>query len=87
MNGKIVSVSPEQGVGVIAPEEEGGELSFRSTALHGIALDDLTEGMDVEFLLGQEAGARPSDGLRVVDVRPAEAKVAAATTDDETPSD
>ena len=84
MNGKIVSVSLDQGVGIIAPDEEGGELSFRSAALHGIALDDLTEGMDVEFLLGQEAGARPSDGLRVVDVRPAEAKVAVAA-DDETP--
>ena len=32
MNGKIVSVSPEQGVGVIAPDEEGGELSLDAQA-------------------------------------------------------
>jgi cold shock CspA family protein len=77
MNGKIVSVSLEQGVGVIAPEEEGGELAFTGSVVHGVSLDELAEGMDVEFLLGQESGARPSDGLRVVDVRPAELKVVA----------
>ena len=77
MRGKILSVSAEQGVGVIAPDEEGGELTFHRNVVHGVPLDDLTEGMEVEFLLGQEAGDRPSDGLRVVDVRPAEEKVAA----------
>jgi hypothetical protein len=45
--------------------------------LHGVTLDNLSEGTEVEFLLGQEAGDRPSDGLRVVDVRLAEVKVAA----------
>jgi cold shock CspA family protein len=77
MHGKIVSVSAEQGIGVIAPDEEGGELTFRQNVLHGVSLDDLSEGTEIEFLLGKEAGDRPSDGLRVVDVRPAAAKVAA----------
>jgi cold shock CspA family protein len=86
MHGKIVSVSAERGVGVIAPDEEGGELVFHQNVLHGASLDDLAEGMEVEFLLGQEAGTRPSDGLRVVDVRPAEAKVA-ATADEAAPAE
>jgi cold shock CspA family protein len=69
MRGKIASISPEQGFGFITPDEEGGELSFPRSALHGAAFDDLSAGDAVEFLLGQESGARPSDGLRVVDVR------------------
>ena len=77
MYGKIVSVSSERGVGVIAPDEEGGELEFHQNVLHGVTLDELAEGMEVEFLLGQAAGARPSEGLRVVDVRLAEVKVPA----------
>jgi cold shock CspA family protein len=86
MHGKIVSVSSERGVGVIAPDEEGGELEFHQNVLHGISLDELTEGVEVEFLLGQEAGDRPSEGLRVVDVRPAEAKVM-ANADEATPTE
>jgi cold shock CspA family protein len=77
MHGKISSISVEQGTGVIVPDEEGGEVVFHRNVLHGIGLDELEEGMEVEFLLGQEAGDRPSEGLRVVDVRLAEEKVTA----------
>jgi cold shock CspA family protein len=69
MLGRIVSISPERGLGVIAPAEEGGELTFQREVLHGTSLEELSPGLEVEFLLGQEAGDRPSAGLRVVDVR------------------
>lgn len=85
MHGKIVSVSAERGTGVIVPDEEGGELAFHQNVLHGVSLADLEEGAEVEFLLGQEAGDRPSDGLRVVDVRLAEEKVAALADEPSAP--
>ena len=69
MHGKIASVSPERGVGIITPDEEGGEVVFRRNALHGVDFEEMAPGMAVEFMLGQEAGARPSEGLRAVDVR------------------
>ena len=72
MHGRIASVSPEAGLGFITPDEEGGEISFHRDALHGASFEDLTPGVAVEFMLGQEAGARPSEGLRAVDVRLAE---------------
>ena len=72
MHGRIASVSPEAGLGFITPDEEGGEISFHRDALHGASFEDLAPGVAVEFMLGQEAGARPSEGLRAVDVRLAE---------------
>lgn len=77
MHGKIASVSPERGFGFITPDEEGGEIFFHRNALHGSAFDDLEPGTPVDFLLGQEAGDKPSDGLRAVDVRLAEVRAAA----------
>lgn len=79
MLGRIVSVSLSLGSGVIAPDEEGGELTFQDDVLHGTSLDELSPGMEVEFLLGQESGDRPSAGLRVVDVRRAEPSGAPVT--------
>ena len=69
MHGKIASVSPERGVGSIMPDEEGGEIAFDRSALHGASFEELAPGITVEFMLGQEAGTRPSEGLRAVDVR------------------
>ena len=69
MRGKIASVSAERGCGFIAPDEEGGEIFFHRNALHGADFNELTPGVAVEFMLGQEAGTRPSEGLRAVDVR------------------
>lgn len=77
MHGRIASVSPEDGLGFITPDEEGGEISFHRNALHGAAFEDLAPGVAVEFMLGQEPGARPSEGLRAVDVRLAEDAVSA----------
>ena len=77
MHGKIASVSPESGYGYITPDEEGGEILFHRSALHGIEVAELEPGVAVEFLLGQEAGARPSEGLRAVDVRLADDAVPA----------
>jgi CspA family cold shock protein len=78
MHGKIASISPERGFGFITPDDEGGEIFFHRNALHGTSFNELTEGIAVEFMLGQEAGARPSDGLRAVDVRLAAAPASAA---------
>ena len=75
MHGRIASISPERGVGFITPDEEGGEISFHRNALHGASFDELEPGVTVEFMLGQEAGHRPSEGLRAVDVRLADEAV------------
>jgi len=75
MHGRIASISPESGLGFITPDEEGGEISFHKNAVHGTGFDELEPGVAVEFMLGQEAGARPSEGLRAVDVRLAEEAV------------
>lgn len=77
MHGKIASVSPERGVGSITPDEEGGEIVFDRSALHGASFEELAPGVAVEFMLGQEAGTRPSEGLRAVDVRLADDAVPA----------
>ena len=77
MHGKIASISPDGGFGFITPHEEGGEIFFHRDALHGAAFDELAPGVAVEFMLGQEAGARPSEGLRAVDVRLADDAVPA----------
>ena len=78
MHGKIASISPEGGFGFITPDDEGGEIFFRRNALHGVGFEELAPGVTVEFMLGQEAGARPSEGLRAVDVRLADDAVSAA---------
>ena len=75
MHGRIASISPDGGFGFITPDEEGGEIFFHRNALHGAAFEELAPGAAVEFMLGQEAGARPSEGLRAVDVRLARAAV------------
>ena len=77
MHGRIASVSSERGSGFITPDEEGGEIFFHRNALHGVEFDELAPGIAVEFMLGQEAGARPSEGLRAVDVRLADDAVLA----------
>jgi cold shock CspA family protein len=69
MRGRIASVSPDGSFGYITPDDEGGEIVFHRHALHGSAFDELEPGVAVELRLGQEAGDRPSDGLRAVDVR------------------
>ncbi len=77
MHGRIASISPEAGFGFITPDEEGGEIFFHQSALHGASFDELAPGVTVEFMLGQEAGDRPSEGLRAVDVRLADDAVPA----------
>jgi cold shock CspA family protein len=77
MHGKIASVSPERGFGFITPDDEGGEIFFHRSALHGADFEELAAGVAVEFMLGQEAGDRPSEGLRAVDVRLADDAVPA----------
>jgi len=77
MHGKIASISTDGGFGFITPDEEGGEILFHRNALHGAAFQELAPGVAVEFMLGQEAGARPSEGLRAVDVRLADDAVPA----------
>lgn len=69
MRGTIASVSPERGFGFITPDEEGGEVFFHRSALHGVDFDELAEGVGVEFTLGHEQGDQPREGLRAVDVR------------------
>ena len=81
MHGRIANISPERGVGFIIPDEEGGEICFHRHALHGADFDVLRPGVAVEFMLGQEAGDRPSEGLRAVDVRLADDAVAAVDHD------
>jgi cold shock CspA family protein len=77
MHGRIASISPEAGFGFITPDEEGGEIFFHRNALHGVDFEELAPGVAVEFMLGQEAGDRPSEGLRAVDVRLADDAVPA----------
>ncbi|HZO26857.1 MAG TPA: cold shock domain-containing protein [Chloroflexota bacterium] len=77
MHGRIASISPGRDSGFIIPDEEGGEIFFHRSALHGADFDELAPGIAVEFMLGQEAGARPSEGLRAVDVRLATTNIAA----------
>ncbi len=77
MHGRIASISPDGGFGFITPDEEGGEIFFHRSALHGAAFEELAPGVAVEFMLGQEAGDRPSEGLRAVDVRLADDAVPA----------
>jgi cold shock CspA family protein len=78
MRGKIASIETDRDFGFITPDEEGGEIYFHRSALHGANFDDLGEGIAVEFMLGQEAGDRPSEGLRAVDVQLAPDAVSAA---------
>jgi cold shock CspA family protein len=69
MHGKVASVSPERGFGFITPDEEGGEVFFHRSALHGVEFEDLAAGVAVEFTLGHESGDQLREGLRAVDVR------------------
>jgi len=69
MQGTIARVSPEQDFGFITPDEEGGEVLFHRSALHGSEFDQLAEGVAVEFTLGRKESDQPSEGLRAVDVR------------------
>jgi cold shock CspA family protein len=78
MQGRIASISLDRGIGFITPDEEGGEIFFRRNALHGANFEELAPGVAVESMLGQEAGDRPSEGLRAVDVRLATDAVPAA---------
>jgi cold shock CspA family protein len=77
MHGRIASISPERGFGFITPDDEGGEIFFHRSALHGADFEELAEGVAVDFTLGQEAGDRLGEGLRAVDVRLADDAVAA----------
>jgi cold shock CspA family protein len=77
MRGKIASIETDRDFGFITPDEEGGEIYFHRNALHGADFDELEPGVAVEFMLGQEAGSRPSEGLRAVDVGLAEVPAAA----------
>jgi cold shock CspA family protein len=77
MHGRISRVSPERGFGYITPDEEGGEVFFHRSALHGASFDELAEGVAVELTLGHEVGDRPNEGLRAVDVRLADDAVPA----------
>ena len=49
MHGKVASVSPERGFGFITPDEEGGEVFFHRSALHGVEFEDLAAGVAVEL--------------------------------------
>lgn len=69
MHGTITRISPERGFGFISPDEEGGEVFFHRSALHGVEFEELAAGVTVEFRLGREEGDRPDEGLRAVDVR------------------
>jgi CspA family cold shock protein len=77
MHGTIARVSPERGFGFITPDEEGGEIFFHRSALHGVEFEELAEGVTVEFTLGHESGDRADEGLRAVDVRLADDAVPA----------
>jgi len=69
MHGTIARISTERGFGFLTPDEEGGEVFFHRSALHGADFDELAEGVTVEFRLGHEEGDQPNEGLRAVDVR------------------
>jgi len=77
MHGTIASISPERSFGFITPDEEGGEIFFHRSALHGVDFEELAEGVAVESTLGREEGDQPSEGLRAVDVRLADDAVPA----------
>jgi len=69
MHGTVASISPERGFGFITPDDEGGEVFFHRSALHGADFEELAAGVAVDFTLGHEEGDQPSEGLRAVDVR------------------
>jgi CspA family cold shock protein len=65
--GSIVRLERGRGFGFIAPEGGKGDVFFHTTALQGVAFDDLREGQAVEFDV--EPDPRNPSRSRAINVR------------------
>jgi CspA family cold shock protein len=76
MRGTVASVVPERGFGFITTAD-GGEFFFHRGALQAVDFEELAEGVEVEFEVGDEPGDQPGERPRAVNIRLAETAVPA----------
>ncbi len=63
--GKIKKVIAEKGFGFI--EAQGGDLFFHHSELQGVAIEQLREGQQVEYTVGQGKKGPCATAVRLVD--------------------
>ncbi len=71
MRGTVDSVVADNGFGFITGED-GQQYFFHRTALKAVDWDQIAPGVVVNFAQGEDAGDRPGEHPRAVDVRLAE---------------
>lgn len=63
--GKIKKVIAEKGFGFV--EAQGGDLFFHHSELQGVSIEQLREGQQVEYTVGQGKKGPCATAVRVVD--------------------
>jgi CspA family cold shock protein len=63
--GKVKKVIAEKGFGFI--EAQGGDLFFHHSELQGVAIEELREGQQVEYTVGQGKKGPCATAVRVVE--------------------
>lgn len=63
--GKVKKVIAEKGFGFI--EAQGGDLFFHHSELQGVAIEQLREGQQVEYTVGQGKKGPCATGVRLAD--------------------